>query len=418
MLILFQVFMDSFLQAIHQLWSNKLRTFLSLLGITIGIGCVIMVFSLVDSLEYNIKESFKDLGDDVLYVDIMPWNEDYGENYWKYERRPQPNFKDYKTIKEKAKTVGYQAYNVYIGTSTIDSEVGAMNNAFLMAITEEYNKIYLMNYALGRYFSIQEFQRGANSVIIGYSIYEALFPNGEDPIGKVIKVRGKPLKIIGVLKKQGKDMLAPMNYDEIAIIPYVTAARFINLNTLGKGRSSLIIKAGENFSVEAMKSEVTSILRANRYLQANEENNFAFNGMSLLADMVDNVLGVVRIAGLLIGGFAIIVGGFSVANIMFVSVKERTNLIGVKKALGAKRYIILMEFLIEAILLCLIGGAFGLVFVAILSAVATSLAGFYIFLSINNIILGLVISSIIGLIAGLLPAYMASKMQPVEAIRS
>ena len=416
MTVFFQILIDSFQQALHQLWGHKLRTFLSLLGITIGIGCVIMVFSVVDSLAHNIKEMFRTLGEDVVYIDPMPWGEDPRENYWKYVKRPKSNYKDYKAIKEKAKTVDYVSYTVFLSNVNLDSKYGAIKGVFSMFTTEEYNYVYTLHFDKGRYFSSQEFQRGTNSVIIGYNVYETLFPNGQNPLGEVVKIKGQPLRISGVLRKQGNDMLSPMNYDEIVIMPYIVASKFININQ--PQGSMLMVKAKSGVALTAMQNELTKILRSARYLKTSEENNFEFNNMSILSGMVDNVVGVVRAAGLLIGIFSIIVGGFSVANIMFVSVKERTSLIGIKKALGAKRYIILMEFLIEAILLCLIGGGLGLVIVALLTMAASTISTFPIFLSLENIILGLLISTLIGLVSGLLPAYFASKMQPVEAIRA
>ncbi len=404
----------------QQLWGNKLRTLLSLLGVTIGIWCVIMVFSAVDSLEASIKKSFEELGDDVVYVNTMPWGEDPRENLWKYERRPEPNYADYKAIRQRVRGVSKAAFTVFLGPSTVEHTRGEASGVFTLGVTEDYRDLFGLDFEKGRYFSPVEFYRGTNQVIIGYNVYTNLFVEGEDPIGKLIKVRNQPMQVVGVLKKEGKDLLNPINFDQAAIIPYVTASKFVNLNASGqvKGRTSIAVKAQAGTTLDALKNELTGVLRARRKLKPSEENNFELNTLSILSGILENIFIVIRLAGFLIGIFSIIVGAFSVANIMFVSVKERTSIIGVKKALGAKQYVILMEFLIESVILCLIGGALGLGLVYLAAAAATAIFDFPIFLSQGNIILGLAISSITGVASGLLPAYMASRLDPVEAMRA
>ena len=420
MFIFLQVIIESLRQAVQQLWGNKLRTFLSLLGVTIGIWCVIMVFSAVDSLEASIKESFQELGDDVVYVNTMPWGEDPSENLWKYERRPEPNFADYEAIRQRVNTASLVSFTVFLGPSTVDYIRGEAGNVFMLGVSEDYRDMFSLKFQKGRYFSPTEFYRGSNQVIIGHNVCEALFLPTEDPIGKVVKIKGQRMQIVGVLAKEGKDLLNPINFDQAAIIPYVTTAKFINLRAAGqtKGRTSISVKAAEGVSLEALKSEITAVVRARRRLRPMEESNFELNTLSILSGILENIFVVIRAAGFLIGIFSIIVGGFSVANIMFVSVKERTPLIGVKKALGAKQYVILMEFLIESVILCLIGGAVGLVFVYLAAAAATSIFEFNIFLSLGNIIFGLSISTVTGIVAGMVPAYMASRLDPVEAMRA
>jgi putative ABC transport system permease protein len=420
MFILIQVFVESLRQAVQQLWGNKLRTFLSLLGVTIGIWCVIMVFSAVDSLEDSIKQSFQELGDDVVYVNTMPWGEDPRENLWKYERRPEPNYADYMAIRERVRTASLVSFAVFMGPSTVDYVRGDVGNVFLMGITEDYRDMFNLQFEEGRYFSPTEFYRGTNQVIIGHNVRNALFLPTEIAIGKMIKIRGQRMQVVGVLKKEGKDLLNPINFDQAAIIPYVTSAKFLNLNASRavKGRSSIAVKAAAGLTLDALKNELTAVIRAHRRLRPSEETNFELNTLSILSGILENIFIVIRAAGFLIGIFSIIVGGFSVANIMFVSVKERTNLIGVKKALGAKQYVILMEFLIESIILCLIGGAFGLIFVYLAAVAATAVFEFNIFLSLSNIIFGLSISTLTGVISGFIPAYMASRLDPVEAMRA
>jgi putative ABC transport system permease protein len=236
----------------------------------------------------------------------------------------------------------------------------------------------------------------------------------------MVRIKGQSLEVIGVLKKEGKDLLNPINFDNAAIITNVTSSQFIQVskNSANKGRTSINVKARKDVSLDQLKNELTGILRAHRKIRPSEENNFELNTLSILSGILTNIFGVIRIAGFVIGIFAIIVGGFSVANIMFVSVKERTHLIGVKKALGAKQLVILTEFLVEAVLLCLVGGFIGLGLVYLATLAITALADFPIFLDINNMLMGLFISTLTGVVAGIIPAYRAAGLDPVEAMRA
>lgn len=419
-LLFFRLFYESFVLALQQLMANKLRTFLSLLGITIGIWCVIMVFSAVDSLEANIRSSFDQLGDDVVYISTMPWGEDPSENFWKYMRRPEPSYTDYKAIKKNCKSAAITSFNIFIGDAAVESKTANASGVFFIAVTEDYRDMFGLTFQQGRYFTPSEFYRGTNNVVIGYEVYKALFREGEDPIGKVVKSKGQKLRIVGLLEKEGKDLINPINFDNVAIIPYNTARKYVNVSNseFNRGRTSISVKAKPEASVEQLKDELAGVLRAARRIKPKEESNFALNTLSILSNLLGSVFSVINIAGLFIGGFAILVGMFSVANIMFVSVKERTNLIGIKKALGAKRYVILIEFLVESVVLCLIGGLIGLFFVYLGAMAATKLFEFEIFLSMSNVIMGISIALISGLLAGIIPAFTAARMQPVDAIRA
>jgi putative ABC transport system permease protein len=419
-LIFFRILSESVVIAIQQLLSNKLRTFLSLLGIVIGIWCVIMVLSAVNSLEYSIRKSFQKLGNNVIYISTMPWGEDPRENFWKYMRRPEASLQDYKALKKFSKSAALVSFATFIGNQTVESATGNAEGVFFLGCTEDYKEMFGLTFQIGRYFTPSEFYYGTNDVIIGYEIYKTLFQEGVDPSGKIIKAKGQKLRVIGVLKKEGKDLINPINFDDVAIIPHNTARKYVNINNseFNRGRTSISVKARQDVSLAQLDNEITGILRANRKLKPKEESNFALNTLSIISNLLGSVFGVINLAGLFIGGFAIFVGMFSVANIMFVSVKERTNIIGVKKALGAQKYVILIEFLVEAIVLCLIGGLIGLLFVYLGAVAATYFFEFEIFLSSKNIILGIVLALISGIVAGLIPAITAANMEPVEAMRS
>jgi len=416
MKLFFKIVYESFVQAIQSLVGNKLRTFLSLLGITIGIFCIITVKSAVDSLEFSIKDGFNELGSDVLYLDKMPWNEDPGQNYWKYAKRPDPLLQDYETIKEKSDLAKATAYTVFTGGRTIKYKSSAVSQAFIMGTTFEYQEIQNLNIYKGRYFTLQEYHSGSNKLILGYKAAEALFNNIE-PIGKEVKLFGQKYTVIGVLEEEGESMFNFINYDEVIWVNLNNIRRFVNIGEKSRIGRLLNIKAKPGVDIQVLKDEVTGIMRSARRLKPTEESNFALNELSMLSQVLDSVFGVVNIAGFIIGIFALIVGMFSVANIMFVSVKERTNIIGIKKALGAKRYIILLEFLIEAIILCLIGGIIGLVLVFGILKLISAVIPFQMFLSFTNLLTGVIASIFVGVISGIIPAFLASKLDPVVAMR-
>lgn len=417
MRILLRILYESFDQAFHQLRANKLRSFLSLLGITIGIFCIIAVMSAVDSLEDNIKGSFEQLGNDVIYISKLPWAEDPGQSYWKYFQRPVPSYEDYEVIKTRVKSARDVSLLVRIGGRTIKYRSNNVEGAFVLAATYEYAYIFNMKLSKGRFYSPFEYEHGSDKVILGSTIAEELF-GALEPIGKDVKLMGKTLQVIGVFEKSGKSLVNPLDYDEAVFLSYTLAKKMSDVRLRNNPwGTQLNVKASENATVDDLKDEVTGVLRAHRRLKPKETDDFSINEISIITQFLDNIFGVLNIAGWLIGVFAILVGMFSVANIMFVSVKERTNIIGIKKALGAKRYFILLEFLIEAIVLCILGGLVGLLVVFVLMKILTQAIDFELYLSWQNVLFGLSLSLIIGVISGLIPANQASKLDPVEAMR-
>lgn len=417
MLVWLKIFSESFLQAIYALMANKLRTFLSLLGIMIGIFCIIAVKASVDSLENSIISGFNELGSDVIYLDKRPWNEDPGQNFWKYEKRPNPTYEDYEAIVEKSKLGQAASFCIFTGGRTIKFQNNAVSNAFIMGSTYEYNDIQNLKLEEGRYFSTLEYQTGAAKTILGHKLYEELF-GGVNGIGKHVRLFGQNFQVIGVLEPEGEGAFNFLNFDEVIWISYPCIKRYVNTrdnNTVGQ---LLNIKAREGIDLKELKYELASIIRAERKIKPLQEDNFSLNELSLLTQVLESVFGAINIAGFIIGIFALIVGMFSVANIMFVSVKERTNIIGIKMALGAKRAFILSEFLIEAIVLCFLGGLIGLIFVFFTLLILSKLTPFEMTLSLSNVLQGVIWSVSVGIIAGFIPAFQASKMDPVEAIRS
>lgn len=417
MKLFFKIVWESFNQAFGSLVGNKLRTFLSLLGITIGIFCIIAVKSAVDSLQDNIVSGFNELGSDVIYLDKMPWNEDPGENYWKYAKRPDPSWDDYKALKRKSKLADNVSFTIFTGGRTIKYLSSSISNAFIMGSTYEYASIQKLKLQEGRYFSTSEYESGANKVILGYKLYNELF-NSLDGVGREVKLFGQNFQVIGYLESEGDNVFNFLNFDEVIWIGYNTAKKYVNVKDESSVGRMLNIKAASGSDMAELKGETAGIIRANRRLKPLEKDNFALNELSMLSQVLDSVFKVLNLAGFIIGLFALVVGMFSVANIMFVSVKERTSIIGIKKALGAKRYVILLEFLIEAVILCIIGGLIGLGLVFITLKLISMAIPFAMTLSFNNMAIGVAASVVVGIIAGILPAIKASGMNPVEAIRS
>lgn len=415
--MIYRVFLDSVRQAIQQLQANRSRTFLSLLGVTIGIFCIISVFSAVDSLERDIRTSFKKLGDDVIYISKMPWLEDPNRNFWKYMRRPNPSFEDYLSLRKKMTNAELVSYSVFVGAKTIKYGSSAVNGAIIVATTQDYAEMFGMEFQKGRFFSEFEHQTGSDRVVIGHSVAENLFGK-IDPIGRTVRLMGRKAQVVGVIESTGEALFNPIRFDWAVIVSYNMGKKLANLKSDRFFGTTLNVKAKKGIEMDQLRDEVTVALRSRRKQRPKEENNFSLNELSLLSGILDQFFGVLNGIGIVIGGFALLVGAFSVANIMFVSVKERTSQIGVKKALGAKPNIILLEFLIESIILCIIGGLMGIIIVFGLMQLLTSqMDNFNFVLSAENIIYGIFISTIIGVLSGIIPAYFAARLDPVIAIR-
>lgn len=404
-------------QAIAELLSNKLRTILSLLGISVGIFCIIAVFASVDSLEENVKGSLETLGDDVVYVSKLPWASMGRSQFWKYRRRPNPSYRDFKYLKGRVQSAEYSAYSIYLGNKTLKYRNQAMTDVALVAVTEKYSELFSLEYEKGRFYSYTEYHSGANMAVIGADVAQTLF-GALEPIGREFKYKGAKIRVIGVIKKKGNEIVSIMNYDEAILLSIPLARHVANLNTkFSFGGGSLMVKAKDGISLEVLKDEITARLRSVRHLRPREESNFALNTMTMLTNIISGVFGAINVAGIIIGGFAILVGMVSVANIMFVSVKERTNIIGVKKALGARRWFILLEFLVESVVLSILGGLLGLLFVWLVVFFISKGFEYEIHLSMYNVLLGIGISAVVGVLAGFIPAFRASRLDPVEAMR-
>ncbi|OYT11929.1 MAG: ABC transporter [Bacteroidetes bacterium 4572_112] len=412
-MVIFRLIHESFVFAVQSLMSNKLQTALSLLGITIGIFSVITVFTLIDSLESKIRTSINSLGSEVVYVQKWPWI--FGDYpWWKFYQRPVPNIKDMQAIQKRSKTAEYVAF-----TASTNKSVAFKNERVesckLVASTYDYKQINDFDLNEGRYFSSLEMASGHPVVIIGYGIAEVLF-KGINPIGKRVKILGRKLNVIGVFAKEGKDMLNK-SHDNTSLIPVNFARNVVNLRS-GRLDPTIMVIPREGISSDRLKDDIRAALRAEHRLKPAQDDDFALNEISTIITNFDSLFKTISIAGWVIGGLSLLVGGFGIANIMFVSVRERTSQIGIQKALGAKNFFILFQFLFESVFLSLFGGLFGLIIVSTGVAIASYGFDFPLIMSLGNITLGIMVSLLIGLVAGLIPAVMASRLSPVEAMRS
>lgn len=395
--------------------ANKLRTVLSLAGITIGIFAIISVFTIVDSLERNIRSSVQSLGENVVFVMKWPWT--FGPDYpwWKYMNRPAPEYSEMADLKRKVQSADAIAFRV-ASRKTIKQGSNVVENAVVTGCSYEYGQIKSFDLAEGRYFTESEAEGGYNVAILGSAVSDALFPNNEYPVGKTVKVAGRNTKVIGIFKKEGESMLGN-SMDNQVLVPYNYGRLMMDVKS-DNNEPLISVRARPGVTNAQLKDELTGIMRGVRRLKPMVEDDFALNETNLLSKNFDPLFDIVGIAGAIIGGFSILVGGFGIANIMFVSVRERTSLIGIQKSLGAKNYFILAQFLFEAVFLSLIGGVVGLVLIYFLAMGASGVMDMEIVLTRANVILGLTISVLIGIISGFIPAYGASQMDPVEAIRS
>lgn len=411
---------ESFLFAWKALRSNVMRTILSLLGVTIGIFTIILVLTAVDSLEQSVRDSFNFIGTGTLYLGKRPWlGEPNGEiRWWDYMRRPTASYSEYKFLEANLKHKSHIAIYAIKGNMVVKQGNNSIGQVVLRGGGEDYDKILVMDIERGRYFTADELAIGRNVAVLGSEVAKTLFPNDEDPIGKTVKIKNLKYIVVGTIRKEGQSLMGMGSNDYVTIIPYHA---FRKLFQTGNGRSdeteSFIAMKGydSDIGLVELESEVRGYIRGRRGVRPMEKDNFAINRPEALANMISGVFDVFNIAGWIIGGFSILVGGFGIANIMFVSVKERTSIIGVQKSLGAKNYFILFQFLFEAIFLSLIGGLAGLFLVYLITLVPI---GMETTLSIKNMVVGIGVSTVIGLVAGIVPAALAARMDPVAAIRA
>lgn len=411
---LLTIFSTSFKMALQELLKNKLRTFLSLFGVTIGIFCIIGVLATVNSLEQNIQSEIKSLGNNTIYIDKWEWGGGPDYPWWKYANRPSPKYEEISEIQQRTPTAKYSAFTINTADK-VEGNNSVLQGVRMYGVTQHFPDIQPMEIGHGRLMIESEFERGLNAVAIGHEIAEKLFGSPERAVGKLVTIRGRKAQVVGVIKKQGASVIGGWEFDKSVVMPYEFAKRIIDER---HSDPMIMVQGQDHINSKVLQDDLRGTMRSVRKLSPTDEDNFSLNDINDASDQLSQAFVSINIGGWAIGALSFIVGIFGVANIMFVTVKERTSQIGLKKAIGAKKGVILLEFLAESAFLCVIGGIIGLLLVFILTKIVTMALDFPIFLSVGIIAVALGICIAAGIIAGIVPASQAARMDPVVAIRS
>jgi putative ABC transport system permease protein len=407
--------LTSLKMALQEFRSNKLRTFLSLLGITFGIFCIISVLATINSMKIAVKNSLNSLGSKTVFVDKWEWRDDNNYPWWKYVKRPNPKYEDMVQLKKRVSILANASYLMQ-DNSTVEVGSDILTGINYYGVTEDFGNIEHFDIAYGRYLQQSDFEHGSNNVVLGYNVAEKMFTNPEKAIDQKIRLKNNKIAyVIGVITHQGQSMMNMWDYDNSLIM---SSTFMKQITKEEQARPQIIIQGKSTVSIPALKDELTGAMRSIHKLSPTQEDDYALNDIETFSKFMDGIFANINIGGWAIAALSLIVGMFGVANIMFVTVRERTSQIGLKKAIGAKRGTILAEFLLESAFLCIIGGLIGMIAVFILVAIFNTFFSFKVFVPADIIGLAVGICLTVGILAGIIPAFIAARMDPVVAIRS
>jgi putative ABC transport system permease protein len=414
MMIYLRLLKESFGFAVNALRNNKLRTLLSLLGVTIGIFSIIAVLAAVDSLDRKIKGDLSSLDKNSIYLMRFSFGPTDVPD-WKRDQFPDVTYEEFEYLKKSLNDLEAICFQMFTRNENVKYEGRTVSSVNIGPTTYELEDVQKLEFQEGRFFNESESNAGTSVIVLGHEIAKNLFDNAM-PLGKKVRLYGQKFTVIGVMKKKGAGIFD----DDVDTSVYIPVNFLRNLygDNSDLITPAILMKPNKGVDMEAFKGELSQKLRRFRGVKEGEIDNFFINVFSGFTDFLDGIVSGLRFGGIIISIFSFLVGGFGIANIMFVSVKERTNLIGIQKSLGAKNKFILLQFLFEAIVLCVIGGLIGIVLVWLITLVLSSALDFEFVLSFSNIMLGFWLSVIVGVIAGIIPAFTASRLDPVEAIRS
>jgi putative ABC transport system permease protein len=407
-----EIVWNSLKMALSEFRSNKLRTFLSLFGITVGIFCIIGVLATVDSLKENVQKSIKSLGSNTIYID--KWDYSGQIPWWKLINRPEPRFEEIRLLKQRSELAKNVAFNIS-SNNKVEWGDEAITDVNIYGISEDFSNIQQLDIQEGRFFKPDDFESGSNTVVMGYTIAEKLFPKPEAAVGQEVDIYGKKAVVIGLLKKKGQSMMGGYNYDESALLVYNYMKTLVYVK---RAQPVIVLQGKDNVPMKMLRDDVEGAMRSIRKTGPTQADDFALNDIESFGKFAEGIFSGINTGGWFIAGLSLIVGMFGVANIMFVTVRERTGQIGLKKAIGAKKSSIMTEFLLESAFLCILGGAIGLLLVYILTKIISPMIGFDVVISFSIFSTAITICVVTGVLAGIIPAFIAARMNPVVAIRS
>jgi len=393
-----------------------MRAFLTMLGVAIGVLAITLMGTAINGIDRGFSNSMDMLGTENFFVQRMPWGNNAQLEWWKYRGRPHLKSEYAEELNEIIANTPNSVLDIAIpgavGWTNFKNGDAKIEGVYTYGTSSDFPRVNTAEIAAGRFFTETEEANGSAVVVLGYDVAEALFEDGF-AIGKIVKSNGRRVRVIGVFKKQGS-FLGMMSFDTNAVVPMKWLRSFQRRNRDNELRVRMLEGADKD---EAMY-ELEGAMRRVRGLTPGEENNFAINATEALEDDIGKVKSMLALAGLIITSLALFVGAIGIMNITFVSVKERTREIGTRRALGARRSSILIQFLVEAVVVCLCGGILGLVVAYLLKVLlGVAIPAFPFIYSTGLIVFGIVVSVVIGVASGFIPAVQAAFLNPTTALR-